>query len=318
MKHSDKQVNTRKEIQTAQAENINNADNNTVQQNNEEWRKGTTLILGDSTISGLIEKKMSRNRKIKVRYFPGAKIKDMYHYAIPLLEKKPENIILHLGTNDARYKSDSGILKDLIELKDFILEKSPSCKEITLLSPKVRTDRENAKKNNRNLTNKLKEQNIPYIKHDSITHKHLYRDGLHLNSVGFSILAENFLSYIRRNWLQIETQNQRKNNEVNSSEITTENSDDIIDGLKTLRLKYPQNPIIAQININSIRNKFETLISLVTSDIDILMISETKIDESFPPSQFMIDKFSMPYHRDRNAHGGGILVYFRNNITAKF
>ena len=28
-------------------------------------------------------------------------IKDMYHYAIPLLEKKPENIILHLGTNDA-------------------------------------------------------------------------------------------------------------------------------------------------------------------------------------------------------------------------
>ena len=38
------------------------------------------------------------------------------------------------------------------------------------------------------------------------------------------------------------------------------------------------------------------------------MISETKIDESFPLSQFMID---------RNAHGGGILVYFRNNITSK-
>ena len=41
------------------------------------------------------------------------------------------------------------------------------------------------------------------------------------------------------------------------------------------------------------------------------MISETKIDESFPLSQFMIDGFSMPYRRDRNA----ILVYFRNNIT---
>ena len=58
--------------------------------------------------------------------------------------------------------------------------------------------------------------------------------------------------------------------------MTTENSDDIIDGLKTLHLKYPQNPIIAQINSNSIRNKFETLVSLVTSDIDILMISEKK------------------------------------------
>ena len=65
------------------------------------------------------------------------------------------------------------------------------------------------------------------------------------------------------------------------------------------------------------RNKFGTLISLVTSDIDILMISERKIDESFPPSQFMIDGFSVPYRRDKNAHGGGILVCFRNNITVK-
>ena len=47
------------------------------------------------------------------------------------------------------------------------------------------------------------------------------------------------------------------------------------------------------------------------------MISETKIDESFPLSQFMIDGFSMPYRRDRNDHGGGIIVYFRNNITVK-
>ena len=87
--------------------------------------------------------------------------------------------------------------------------------------------------------------------------------------------------------------------------------------MKTLRLKYPQNPIIVQINTNLIRNKFETLVSLVTSDIDVLIISETKIDESFPLSQFMIDGFSMPYCRDRNAHGGGILAYFRKKITAK-
>ena len=51
--------------------------------------------------------------------------------------------------------------------------------------------------------------------------------------------------------------------------------------------------------------------------MDILLISETKIDESFPLSQFTIDGFSMPYRRDRNDHGGEILVYFRNNITAK-
>ena len=42
-----------------------------------------------------------------------------------------------------------------------------------------------------------------------------------------------------------------------------------------------------------------------------------KISESFPLSQFMIDGFSIAYHRDRNANGGRILVYFINNITAK-
>ena len=147
VKHSNEQINTRKEIQTAQTENINNVDNNTVQQNNEEWRKGTTLILGDSAISGLIDKKMSRNRKIKVKYFSGAKIKDMYHYAFPLLEIKPENIILYLGTNDAPYEFDTDIPKDLIELKDLVeLEKPPSRKKITLSSSTVFTDRENVKK----------------------------------------------------------------------------------------------------------------------------------------------------------------------------
>ena len=45
------------------------------------------------------------------------------------------------------------------------------------------------------------------------------------------------------------------------------------------------------------------------------MISETKIDKSFPTSQYLIDGFSSPYRLDRNANGGGIFVYFKNNIT---
>ena len=61
-KHSDEQVNTRNEIQTAPTENTNNADNSTVQQNNEEWRKGTTIILGDSAISELMEKQENQRQ----------------------------------------------------------------------------------------------------------------------------------------------------------------------------------------------------------------------------------------------------------------
>ena len=72
---------------------------------------------------------------------------------------------------------------------------------------------------------------------------------------------------------------QRKNIEVSSSEITTENSDDIVDGLKTLRLKYTQKSHNSsnKYQVNA-KRKFETMVSLVICEIDILMISETKID----------------------------------------
>ena len=141
MTYSDEQ-----EIQSITTESINNTDNNSVQQKNEVWRKGTTLILRRSTIFGLRGKKISRNRKIKAKYRPGVKIKDMYHYAILLLEKKSENIILHLGTNDASYKSSANILKCLIELKDFIQDKMLSCKKVVISSPTLRTNKESAVK----------------------------------------------------------------------------------------------------------------------------------------------------------------------------
>ena len=55
---------------------------------------------------------------------------------------------------------------------------------------------------------------------------------------------------------------------------------------------------------------------MVTEDIHILMITETKLDDSFPVSQFLIQGFSIPFRLDRNKNGGGILLYTRSNITS--
>ena len=52
--------------------------------------------------------------------------------------------------------------------------------------------------------------------------------------------------------------------------------------------------ISAHLKINSIRNKFEEFISQVKVTVDVLMISETKIDDSFPIANFLIDGFSQP------------------------
>ena len=57
---------------------------------------------------------------------------------------------------------------------------------------------------------------------------------------------------------------------------------------------------------------------LVSNNLDILMISETKIDDTFPDSQFLIEGFSSPYRLDRTSKGGGILLYIREDIPSKY
>jgi hypothetical protein len=46
------------------------------------------------------------------------------------------------------------------------------------------------------------------------------------------------------------------------------------------------------------------------------MISETKIDESFPANQFALNGYT-PYRLDRSGNGGGILLYIRADIPSK-
>ena len=47
------------------------------------------------------------------------------------------------------------------------------------------------------------------------------------------------------------------------------------------------------------------------------MISETKLDSSFPTGQFLINGYSEPFRIDRNSQGGGIMLYVREDIPSK-
>ena len=66
-----------------------------------------------------------------------------------------------------------------------------------------------------------------------------------------------------------------------------------INKLKLVRKKYLIKLVVANLNINSIRNEFEALMQNVSGGVDLLTISETKIDERFPKSQFLIKYFSV-------------------------
>ena len=69
-------------------------------------------------------------------------------------------------------------------------------------------------------------------------------------------------------------------------------NDDLI-GLSKQRLTYPKSLIIGHLNITSVRNKFSSFQQTVLSKTDILLLSENKIDDSFPDSQFFAEGFKM-------------------------
>ena len=75
--------------------------------------------------------------------------------------------------------------------------------------------------------------------------------------------------------------------------------------------------IIGQLNINSLRNEFESLVQHVSGNIDILVVSETKLDNSFPVSQFLMDGYSPPFRLDRDNIGGGIMLFVREDMQCK-
>ena len=59
------------------------------------------------------------------------------------------------------------------------------------------------------------------------------------------------------------------------------------------------------------------LVSSIGVNVDMLMISETKLDESFPVSQFLMPGFENPIPFDRSSSGGGIMLYIRKGIPFK-
>ena len=52
-------------------------------------------------------------------------------------------------------------------------------------------------------------------------------------------------------------------------------------------------------NINLIRHKFDSLADIMKDNIDILMISETKVDDTFPEGQFFLEGFGTPLSRSK-------------------
>ena len=113
----------------------------------------------------------------------------------------------------------------------------------------------------------------------------------------------------------------KKNEVVNlvnqaNKKSTDETSLNLLFEVKKLRIRNPNKIIIVNLNINSLPNKFEKR-NIVMQHTDVLVLTETKLDDTFPTGQFLVNGFSEPYRLDRNRNGGGVMIYIREDIPSK-
>ena len=65
----------------------------------------------------------------------------------------------------------------------------------------------------------------------------------------------------------------------------------------------------------SLRNTIDDIVHIV-EDFDIVCFTETHLDQRVPNTNLVIPGFnSNPFRLDRNMYGGGIMMYFKDNIN---
>ena len=66
------------------------------------------------------------------------------------------------------------------------------------------------------------------------------------------------------------------------------NKTDCFTELKAFCFKNPKNLTMGHLNINLLNNKFESIKPIISPNFDTFLVSETKLDKSFPNNQFSI------------------------------
>ena len=121
----------------------------------------------------------------------------MERYLIPIVQKKPSNIILHVGTNSAKNLPSRTVLDNLLKLKALVKDSLPTCKVI-ISTPTLRTDDGQAQITVSQLTKHLLQIKIDTVNNNNISIRHLGSKGLHLNQSGSKLLSKNFLNAIEK------------------------------------------------------------------------------------------------------------------------
>ena len=85
---------------------------------------------------------------------------------------------------------------------------------------------------------------------------------------------------------------------------------------KNIRLGNAKSNLTGNLNVNALGNKYVSIEELVKSNIDILLLSDSKLDETFPNKQLEIQGYKT-FGKDRNKHRGGVMLHVNENIPCR-
>ena len=160
------------------------------------WPKNTVLITGDSMLSNINERTLSKIFNTKVRSFPGATVADMFDYLKPLLKKRPDKVILVIGANDIEHTSSQEIVAKIKTLVDFIHGCLPEC-HVVISEVLKRADRKILNKKIDDVNKSLKSMGFDTLPQQNVTFDLLGKKGFHLNFFGNKQLAKNIIEKLR-------------------------------------------------------------------------------------------------------------------------
>lgn len=182
-----------KESNVVNTENITERKNKRKKNREKADDRRYVAIIGDSIVKEVKGHLLSTPKQnVVVKSFSGATIKQMYDYSKPTLEMKPDQLVIHVGTNDLKKTSKNDeIVDNIIDLALHCYRSNDIPVVISSLTHREDNFKDRIGLINEQLKAKCEERNIGYIDNSNIGKFHLNRSKLHLNAKGTATLAKN-------------------------------------------------------------------------------------------------------------------------------
>ena len=152
----------------------------------------------------------------------------------------------------------------------------------------------------------------------------LEKEGAQKLSTHFSLETQKLCSEVISLDLCIENQlntdasllsvNECEPTEKASQHNAANGNDDLFKEIKDIRHEFSKHLIVSHLNINSLRSKVAEIKELQREcQFDVLVLSETKLDESIKQEILDIEGYSC-VRQDKRSNSGGLLTYISNDI----